>query len=78
MMPFYIFMFVMALLIPIVMIIMVIPSAVVMLMVLGRDAGTIEWTDAALELIQCGFLFLPILLTERELKRNFDENGRRI
>jgi hypothetical protein len=56
---------------------MMIPSAVVLFLIYGQDADTVGRTGGILEFIQCVFLFLPILFTERALRKNFDENGRR-
>ena len=56
---------------------LLIPSAVPLLFVLGRDVGTI----GKVGMIACGAQLVvmlgSILVTERALKKNFDKNGKR-
>lgn len=59
-------------------IVMIVPSVIVMLLVHGRSEDTVGFVGGILELAQCVFLVLPIPFTERALRENFDENGRRL
>ena len=56
---------------------LLVPSAVPLLFVLGRDVGTI----GKVGMIACGAQLVvmlgSILVTERALKKNFDKNGKR-
>lgn len=49
-----------------------------MLPVLGKDKDTVGYTGMALEFMQILALIIPICFTEAALKKNFDEEGRRI
>lgn len=55
-----------------------VPSVIVMLLINDRSEDTVGWIGGILELVQCAFLFLSILLTERALRKNFDEIGRKL
>lgn len=53
-------------------------SAVVMLFALGKDKDTVGTFGAAVCLTQVLVIILSIIPTEIALKKNFDENGKRI
>jgi len=52
-------------------------SAVLMLLFMGREIDPIGWAGGAICLLQCIVMFGTILLTERALKKHFDQYGRR-
>ncbi|WP_407314404.1 SdpI family protein [Desulfosporosinus sp. SB140] len=56
--------------------IILIPSAIAMLFVIGKDANTVGTFSLILCSIQLIFLVGSIFPTERALKSNFDEQGR--
>lgn len=52
-------------------------SLLAMLSALGQEADFTSYLGGAVAVIQCGIMFVPtLILTERALKRNFDEHGR--
>lgn len=51
------------------------PSVIVMEMVIHKGIDIIRWIGGIVSLLQCIFLCLPLVLTEKALKRKFDENG---
>jgi len=53
-------------------------SVIPMLVVIGKDIDTIGWVGAAASLIQILVMMGTIIPTEIALKKNFDEDGRRI
>ena len=53
-------------------------SIAAMLFVLGKETQTVGMFGGMLSLIQCVFLLLPIIPTEKALRKNFDKNGNRI
>ena len=57
--------------------VLLIPSVVLMLLVLGRDEDTVGNTGLILCLGQIVPLLLSIIPTERALRKNFDKKGRR-
>ena len=52
-------------------------SVIAMLPVLGKREETVGWTGAILMLVQMLVLIAPIFFTERALKEQFDESGRK-
>ena len=58
-------------------IIILIPSIIGMVLVIGLDEDTVGYTGMAITLIQLFVMMIPIIPTERALKKNFDENGNR-
>lgn len=50
-------------------------SAVPFLFVMGKDADTVGIVGGAVCFVQIILLFVPIMATERALKRNFDMDG---
>lgn len=57
--------------------IMIVPSVIAMLFVIGKDISIIGIYGGILCCIQLAFLAAPIFPTERALKKNFDEHGNR-
>lgn len=51
------------------------PSVIVMEMVIHKGTDIIGCIGGIVSLLQCIFLCLPLILTEKALKRKFDENG---
>lgn len=51
------------------------PSVIVMLFVIGKDKDVIGDVGSLICILQLVFLIYPIFPTERALKRNFDEYG---
>jgi len=41
----------------------------------GSD-DTVGWIGGGIALVQCACIFIPVVLTEKELKKRFDEEGR--
>ncbi|MBQ2729242.1 MAG: SdpI family protein [Clostridia bacterium] len=58
-------------------IIILIPSIIGMVLVIGLDEDTVGYTGMVITLIQLFVMMIPIIPTERALKKNFDENGNR-
>lgn len=56
---------------------LLIPSAVPLLFVLGRDVGTVGMVGLAVSGVQLVVMLGSILVVERALKKNFDKNGKR-
>jgi uncharacterized membrane protein len=54
---------------------MLAPSALVMLLAMGKDIDTVASVGLALCLLQCVGMLIPIFPTEAALKRNFDDFG---
>lgn len=52
-------------------------SVIAMLPVRGRGEAAVGWTGAILMLVQMIVLLVPVFATERALKKQFDENGRK-
>lgn len=57
--------------------VLLIPSAVPPLLVLGRDVGVVGVVGLAVCGVQLVVMLGSILVTERALKKNFDKNGKR-
>lgn len=57
--------------------VLLLPSAVPPLLVLGRDVGTVGMAGLAVCGVQLVVMLGSILVTERALKKNFDKNGKR-
>lgn len=51
-------------------------SIIVMLFVIGKEEDVVGTVGMVLEFIQMVVLILPIIPTERELRRRFDKNGK--
>lgn len=51
------------------------PSALVMILVMGKDPDAVGSVGLVLCLTQCVAMIIPIFYTESALKRNFDESG---
>lgn len=56
---------------------LLIPSAVPLLFVLGRDVGTVGMVGLVVSGVQLIVMLSSIGVTERALKKNFDKNGKR-
>ena len=56
---------------------LLIPSAVPLLFVLGRDVGTIGVVGLVVSGVQLAVMLGSVPVTERALKKNFDKNGKR-
>lgn len=56
---------------------LLIPSAVPLLFVLGRDVGTVGVVGLVVSGVQLVVMLGSILVVERALKKNFDKNGKR-
>ncbi len=52
-------------------------SVIAMLPVLGKGEEAVGWTGASLMLVQMAVLIAPVFATERALKNQFDESGRK-
>lgn len=57
---------------------LLIPSAVPLLFVLGRDVGVVGVVGLAVSGVQLVVMLGSIGVTEHALKKNFDKNGKRI
>lgn len=57
---------------------LLLPSVVPLLFVLGRDAETVGYLGLALCGVQLVVMLGSIPVVERELKQNFDKNGKKI
>ena len=57
--------------------VLLIPSALPLLLVLGRDVGTVGVVGLVVSGVQLVVMLGSILVTERALKKNFDKNGKR-
>ena len=57
--------------------VLLVPSAVPPLLVLGRDVGVVGVVGLAVCGVQLVVMLGSILVTERALKKNFDKNGKR-
>lgn len=57
--------------------VLLIPSALPLLFVLGRDVGTVGVVGLIVSGVQLVVMLGSILVTERALKKNFDKNGKR-
>jgi len=57
--------------------IMLVPSVIAMLFVIGKDENSVGTFGGVLCGIQIVFLIASIFFTERALKNNFDEHGNR-
>ncbi|MCL2014135.1 MAG: SdpI family protein [Oscillospiraceae bacterium] len=53
-------------------------SICAMLLVIEKEVGTVGIFGGVIALIQCVFLVVPIIPTERALRKKFDEHGNRI
>lgn len=58
-------------------IIILIPSVIGMILVIGTDKDTVGYTGMAITFAQIVFMIIPIFPTEIALKKNFDKNGNR-
>ncbi len=58
-------------------IVILIPSVIGMIAVIGLDKDTVGYTGMAITMAQLFFMIIPIILTEIALKKNFDKNGNR-
>ncbi len=56
-------------------IIILIPSVIAMLFVIGLDKDTVGYTGMAITFIQIVLMIIPIIPTEIALRKNFDKNG---
>ena len=56
---------------------LLIPSALPLLLMLGRDVGTVGVVGLVVSGVQLVVMLGSILVTERALKKNFDKNGKR-
>ena len=56
---------------------LLIPSAVPLVLVLGRDVGAVGMAGLAVCGVQLVVMLGTILVVERALKKNFDQNGKR-
>ena len=56
---------------------LLIPSVLPLLLVLGRDVGTVGMAGLAVSGVQLVVMLGTILVVERALKKNFDKNGKR-
>ena len=56
---------------------LLIPSVLPLLLVLGRDVGTVGMAGLAVSGVQLVVMLGTILVVERALKKNFDQNGKR-
>jgi len=54
---------------------MTIVTVILMILLKRNNKDTIEWIVTVWSLSQCVIMCFPIVLTEKALKRNFDENG---
>lgn len=52
-------------------------SAVIMLLVMGKDESTVDLAVSILCTIQLIVLMIPLVFTEIALRKNFDKTGRR-
>lgn len=57
--------------------IMIVPSVISMLFVIGKDIGTVGSFGGILCFVQLAFLIASIFPTEWALKKNFDKHGNR-
>lgn len=57
--------------------IMIVPSAISMLFVIGKDIDTVGSFGGILCFVQIVFLIASIFPTERALRKNFDKHGNR-
>lgn len=57
--------------------VLLIPSAVPLLLVLGRDVGTVGVVGLAVCGVQLVVMLGSVLVTERALKKTFDKDGKR-
>ena len=57
--------------------ILLIPSVVPLLFVLGQDVGTVGMVGLMVSGVQLVVMLGSIVAVERELKKNFDKNGKR-
>ena len=57
---------------------LLIPSAVPLLFVLGRDVGAVGVVGLVVSGVQLVVMLGSILVVERALRKNFDKNGKRI
>lgn len=58
--------------------VLLVPSFVPLLLVLGRDVGAVGVVGLAVSGVQLAVMLGSILAVERTLKKNFDKNGRKI
>ena len=56
-------------------IIILIPSVIAMVLVIGLNKDTVGYTGMAITFIQIVFMIIPIIPTEIALRKNFDKNG---
>lgn len=56
---------------------LLIPSALPLVLVLGRDVGTVGMAGLAVCGVQLVVMLGTILVVERALKKNFDKNGKK-
>lgn len=57
--------------------VLLIPSIIPLLFVLGRDVGTVGMAGLVVSGVQLIVMLSSIGVTERALKKNFDKNGKR-
>lgn len=57
--------------------VLLVPSFVPLLLVLGRDVGTVGMAGLVVSGVQLIVMLSSIGVTERALKKNFDKNGKR-
>lgn len=53
-------------------------SVFAMVLVMGKEIVTVGTFGLGFSIIQCVVLIIPIIPTERALRKNFDEHGNRI
>ena len=56
-------------------IIILIPSIIAMVLVIGLNKDTVGYTGMAVTFIQIALMIIPIIPTEIALRKNFDKNG---
>ena len=54
---------------------MLVPSALVMLLVMGKDSYAVGGIGMVLCLVQCVIMIIPVIPTESALRRKFDDHG---
>lgn len=56
-------------------VLMLVPTAVIMLLLLGKEVPTIGTVGGIVTVLQMIPLFLSIVIVEKKLREKFDENG---
>ena len=56
-------------------IIILIPSIIAMVLVIGLNKDTVGYTGMAITFIQIALMIIPIIPMETALRKNFDKNG---